>query len=107
MVLPHNLLQCLHDKYEQLADELELKTFWDHFQQCTSESLRWPHNFAQDDGSYCIPCGLHGDDLRYTDTGQKLLCVSFNFLLDDMQERYPLFVTRMVPVLATRWDNPE
>ena len=97
MVLPHNLLQYLHAKHGQLASELELNTFWNHFRQCTEDSIRWPHNFENQDGSNCIPCGLHGDDLRYTDTGQKLRCVSFNFLLDENQERYPLFVIRMVP----------
>ena len=70
----------------------QLRAFWKHFQTCTHESIRWPHCYEDD----CIPIGLHGDDLRYTETGQKLLCVSLNFLLDESQERYPLFVIRIV-----------
>ena len=93
MVLPHDLLAYLHKKFggEQTPAE-QLRAFWKHFQTCTHESIRWPHCYEDD----CIPLGLHGDDLRYTETGQKLLCVSLNFLLDDAQERYPLFVLRIV-----------
>ena len=87
LILPHHLLAYLHKKFGgQMPHAEQLRAFWKHFQTCTHESIRWPHCYEDD----CIPIGLHGDDLRYTETGQMLLCVSLNFLLDEGQERYPL-----------------
>ncbi|OLP96134.1 Halomucin [Symbiodinium microadriaticum] len=35
-------------------------------------------------------------ETRFTESGQKVICVSLNFLLDDSQQRYPLFIIRVV-----------
>ena len=96
MVLPHVLLKYLHDMkmLGKVSAPAELSKFWRHFKTQTDGSVRWPHYFRN---TGVIPLGLHGDDCRYTDTNQKIICVSLNFLLDADQERYPLFVIRFVP----------
>ena len=43
-----------------------------------------------------VPLGLHGDDCRFTQAGEKLLAVSLNFPLGPLRGRYPLFLIRVV-----------
>ena len=93
LVLPHALVKYLHGvkMLGKVSAPAELRKFWRHFKTRTDPSVRWPHYFKRHG---VIPMGLHGDDCRYTETNQKIICVSLNFLLDERQERYPLFVIR-------------
>ncbi|OLQ03914.1 hypothetical protein AK812_SmicGene13098 [Symbiodinium microadriaticum] len=44
-------------------------------------------------------------ETRFTDGGQKVICVSMNYLLDEAQMRYPLFVIRYA--LSTGFETME
>ena len=95
MILPHELCLYLyrHGSKHYGSDDCkaELKKFWGHFKKCTNkEAIKWPHVWEDT----CTPIGLHGDDCRFTETGQKVVCLSINFLLDETQRRYPLFIIR-------------
>ena len=97
MVLPHDIVQALHltGRLEELSPLDRLREFWAHARTRASEcpEVAWPA---------AAPCGcphalgLHGDDCRFTDSGQKVTVVSLNLLMDDSQRRYPLFVFRVV-----------
>ena len=63
-----------------------LKQFWEHFHTCTDPSIAWPR--VWDEGM--VPIGLHGDDCRFTETGQKVISMSLNFLLDDFPAALPV-----------------
>lgn len=93
LVLPHELCLYLHKKhwYEEYACAAELKKFWHHFKECTNEAaIKWPSQWE----ASCVPIGLHGDDCRFTENGQKVICVSMNYLLGESQKRFPLFIIR-------------
>ncbi|CAE7190226.1 spp-11 [Symbiodinium microadriaticum] len=83
MILPHEICLYLyrHGSKHYGSDDCnaELKKFWGHFKKCTNkEAIKWPHVWEDT----CTPIGLHGDDCRFTETGQKVVCLSINFLLD-------------------------
>ena len=91
VVLPHHLLCYLYKHTSMFVKATTgLKQFWKHFHACTDPSLTWPREWNDS----TVPMGLHGDDCRFTETGQKVICMSLNFLLDDSQQRYPLFAVR-------------
>ncbi|CAE7252570.1 unnamed protein product, partial [Symbiodinium sp. KB8] len=101
LILPHELCLHLHRKNKHCASEDELHKFWSHFKSRSNPEMKWP--FMWD--ATCIPLGLHGDDCRFTDGGQKVICVSMNYLLDEAQMRYPLFVIRYA--LSTGFETLE
>lgn len=93
LVLPHEICLYLHkkNKYAEYGCEAELKKFWHHFKTCTDEAIRWPSMWEDS----VVPIGLHGDDCRFTDSGQKVICLSMNYLLDESQQRFPIFIIRV------------
>ena len=68
-----------------------LRNFWDHFHGQASSEIAWPP-MAPPDG---LPMDLHGDDARYLDNGAKIIAISMNFMLDAVQDRFPLVVIRL------------
>ena len=44
-----------------------------------------------------LPIGVHGDDFRFTQGGEKLLAISLSFPLGNKRLRFPLFVIRAEP----------
>ena len=90
LMLPHEVCHHLHRKSKHCGSEAELHKFWCHFKSRSKEHLKWPFMWEET----CVPLGLHGDDCRFTDGGQKVICFSMNYLLDETQMRYPLFIIR-------------
>ena len=95
VVLPHELIHALDSagRLKQLCPQHALKEFWEHFRSEASAEVPWPKLSPP---GHPYPLGLHGDDCRYTDTGEKLLVVTCNLLLDDSQLRFPLVAMRCV-----------
>ena len=97
LILPHELCHYMYhrgSKHYGSDCEAELRKFWQHFKKCTNDvAIKWPHMWEDT----CTPIGLHGDDCRVTETGQKVICLSVNYLLDETQRRYPLFIIRYEP----------
>ena len=93
VVLPHDVLNALHEcgRLRQLYTDEDLCYFWGNFKQHESSVVQWPAQAQRG----MIPIGIHGDDFRYTEHGQKLVLVSMNVLIDsEMQDRFPLFAVR-------------
>ena len=95
IVLPHDLLNALHKsgRLQSMCPEEELSDFWDNYREHTSDEIAWPAGRPTDD---CVPLGVHGDDCRFTDSGQKLIVISLNILLDPWKDRFPMAVIRYV-----------
>lgn len=94
MVLPHDILFGLHEsgRLAKLCPKQSLVEFWDNFKAHVSSHIQWPVAAERS----MLPIGVHGDDCRYTESGQKLIIFSMNLLLDGLiQDRYPLFVIRV------------
>ena len=109
MVLPHDVLNALHEcgRLRQLYTDEDLCLFWDNFKQHESSVVQWP---AQAERGM-LPIGIHGDDFRYTEHGQKLVLVSMNLLIDNkMQDRFPLFgvrcAARLQWLVICIWPDP-
>ena len=99
LVLPHDVLFALHasGRLEELSPKRSIEEFWEHFKAHESSPIQWP--VAADRSMH--PVGIHSDDCRYTESGQKLIVFSMNLLLDgDVKDRYPLFVLRCVTDLT-------
>ena len=96
VMLPHDIV-CGLEKYgrlQKLASPEQLAEFWTHFRNEVSEEICWPaHAPAGHPGP--VPLGIHGDDCRFTDTGQKICCISLNILVDNAQTRFPLVAIRI------------
>ena len=100
LVLPHELLNALHTsgRLQDLCDAEALTAFWDNFKSHESSQVQWPRL-----GTWgMVPLGVHGDDLRYLENGSKLIAFSMNILVDDSQERFPLFAIRVVAQAVLR-----
>ena len=96
LVLPHELIGALHStgRLAELCKAEDVQEYWAHFRRqaaCNAE-VGWPLNAPEG----ALPIGLHGDDCRFTDGGQKIIVFSSNLILDDSQMRYPLFAIRYV-----------
>ena len=93
VVLPHDILNALHQegRLARLNPPAALRNFWDHFHGQASSEIAWPP-MAPPDG---LPMGLHRDDARYLDNGAKIIAISMNFMLDAVQDRFPLVVIRL------------
>ena len=95
LVLPHEVIFRLHmmGRLEGLSPKKDVEHFWEHFKAHESSSIQWPIAAER----HMLPVGIHCDDCRYTESGEKLIVLSLNFLLDgDVQDRFPLFVLRCV-----------
>ena len=92
IVLPHDILNALHHcgRLQELAGLDDIKQFWDHYRDHISDDIQWP--VGAPDGA--VPLGMHGDDSRFTDSGQKLLVLSLNILHDPTKARFPLVAIR-------------
>ena len=78
VVLPHDVLNALHvcGRLRQLYTDADLCEFWDNFKQHESSIIQWPAKAERG----MLPIGIHGDDFRYTEHGQKLVLVSLYVL---------------------------
>ena len=94
MVLPHELVNALHKRgqLDNMYDMQELREFWNHMLGHACSQVPWPCNIPE----MTLPGGLHGDDCRFTETGQKIIVLSWNLVMDSSQTRYPLAVVRFV-----------
>ena len=100
MVLPHSLMKFLlsgvsEDLLEHVVGSGDsIAEFWEfltnaQYNPCT-------HTRCKDKMKTVIPIGLHGDEFRFTQNGEKILAVSLNFVLGHRRARYPLFLLRSV-----------
>ena len=94
VILPHELVAALHKTGEltNMYDMQGLREYWDHVIGHATTQVPWPNNVPD----MILPAGLHGDDCRFTDTGEKIVVISWNLVLDSRQVRFPLAVIRFV-----------
>ena len=94
-MLPHELMYALHSKgcVQSLNPEAELHEYWEHFrkQAEANPEVGWPLGAPPGEAA---ALGLHGDDCRFTDQGEKIIVLSCNFIMDSSQTRFPLMVIR-------------
>ncbi|OLP83931.1 S-antigen protein [Symbiodinium microadriaticum] len=80
VILPHELVAALHKTGEltNMYDMQGLREYWDHVIGHATTQVPWPNNVPD----MILPAGLHGDDCRFTDTGEKIVVISWNLVLD-------------------------
>ena len=95
VVLPHELIYALHSKgcLQSLSPEAELHEYWEHFrnQAAANPEVGWPLTAPAGEA---VALGVHGDDCRFTDQGEKIIVVTCNLIMDRSQTRFPLMVIR-------------
>jgi hypothetical protein len=79
LVLPHEMIAHIYrrGKQEEFLAPAEAPAYWRHVRDRTA----WGGQHWAD--SDTIPLGLHGDEVRFTTQGQKLLGITYNAILAD------------------------
>ena len=97
VVLPHHLLQYLHEK-GMSADALDREAnreYWAHMVEHTEWAASHPCSQYPETS---IPTFLYGDDVKYN-RQEKLTCTYLGFILADkkglaMRTHFPIFIVR-------------
>ena len=100
IILPHELVPWLlgglnaGDLRDTIGSRQSILDYWKNVEVT---QMPWhPSTHTDKDLEHIIPVGLHGDDFRFTNGGQKLVAVSLNFPLGERRGRYVLFTIRCV-----------
>ena len=100
IILPHQLLPWLLESRPREQRERMIGTPGDiaEYWACTQGQPGHPAAMSGDATNLTefIPVGLHGDEFRFTQAGEKLMAVTMNFILAGERLRFPLFLIRWV-----------
>ncbi|CAE7247436.1 Ogfr [Symbiodinium sp. CCMP2592] len=100
VILPHRLLPWLlqgrtrEQRENLIGTPADIAEYWSH----TQGQPGHPATLSGDGvnlGEF-LPIGLHGDEFRFTQAGEKLMAVTMNFVVAGDRLRFPLFLIRCV-----------
>ena len=98
VILPHQLIQYLHDEGINDIDERGARDYWQHCVQHTEWAATHPCTTSAEP-CLPIPTFAYGDDVKFNNN-EKLTCMYLGMLLsakrDSMRTHFPMFVIREV-----------